>query len=87
MNIYEVAKQAVNESSAQKIRPTKDRQFEYDVQPEMFSGNNRGWTLLDLFTASVIVQIYEALNETNRQKYINLPLPKFINLTWKIASK
>jgi len=50
--------------------------------------------LLDHFTASAIVQIYEAINPVyeainpvNQQKYISLPLSKIVDITWKIASK
>jgi hypothetical protein len=38
---------------------------------------------VDLFTASACVAVYNALNETNRAKYLALPWPRFINVTWK----
>jgi len=40
---------------------------------------------VDLFTASAMVQIYDALNEENRAKYVGLPWPTFVDVTWKLA--
>lgn len=38
---------------------------------------------VDAFTASAVVQVYDALNETNRAKFIVLPWPKMVAVTWK----
>ena len=84
MNIYEVAKKAVNEGSAQKIRHRGGNQ--YDCQEGIWTGNNRRWMLLDHFTASAIVQIYEALKPENQAKYVRLPLDRLLNITWKLAA-
>jgi hypothetical protein len=40
---------------------------------------------LDAFTASAIVSVHDALNEQNRSKYLALPLPKLITVTWKLC--
>lgn len=84
MTIYEIAKQAVDNGSAQKIRHRGGNQ--YDCQVGIWQGNNRHWMLLDHFTASAIVQIYEHLKPENQERYINLPLPKLLDVTWKLAS-
>ena len=85
MTIYEIAKQAVETSTAQKLRHREGNQ--YDCQVDMWAGNNRHWTLLDIMTASAIVQIYENIKPENQVKYMNLPLPKMIDLTWKLVAK
>ena len=41
--------------------------------------------LVDAFTASAMVQIHDALNEENRAKYLALPWPHFVTVTWKLA--
>lgn len=40
---------------------------------------------LDAFTASAMVQIYDRLTEENQAKYIALPWPKFLSVTWKLV--
>lgn len=83
MNIYEIAKKSVTEGEAQKFRHRRGNQ--YDCQVGIWTGNNRHWTLLDHFTASAIVGIYENLQPYNQQNYINLPLPKLLDITWKLV--
>lgn len=78
MTIYEIAKQG----GAQLLRHREGNQ--YDCKP-MFTGNNHHWTLMDSFTGSAIVQIYEALQPENQVKYMSLPLPRMLNVTWKIV--
>ncbi len=43
--------------------------------------------LLDSFTASMLVQITDALNETNRAKFLALPFLKAISVGWKLVGK
>ncbi len=83
MTLYEIAKKT-QADGAQLLRHRGGNQ--YDCKP-MFTGNKHHWTLIDHFTGSVIVQIYEALKPENQLKYISLPLMKFIDVTWKLASK
>lgn len=40
---------------------------------------------VDLTTAGVLVQIYDKLSETNREKFASLPVHKMIALGWKLA--
>lgn len=84
MTIYEVAKRAVDTGTAQKIRHRGGNQ--YDCQDGIWTGNNRHWALLDHFTASAIVQVFENLKPENQERYINLPLTKMLNITWKCIS-
>lgn len=41
--------------------------------------------LVDGFTASMLVQVHDALNEENRAKFLALPLIKMVKLGWKLA--
>ncbi len=43
--------------------------------------------LVDRFTASMVVQIYDALNDSNKKGYGNMPLPKMVDVGWKLANK
>ena len=38
---------------------------------------------VDLFSASAIVVVYDALNETNRAKFVSLPLHKMASIAFK----
>lgn len=40
---------------------------------------------VDLFTASMLLRVYNALNEQNREKFINLPWPKMVSVGWKLV--
>jgi len=48
--------------------------------PEKFEGS-----LMDAFTASAIMAVYNALSDDNKKKYESLPLDKLINVTWKLV--
>lgn len=85
MTIYQIAKRSVDTGTAQKIRHREGNQ--YDCQVSMWTGNNRGWTLLDHYTASAVVQIYENLKPENQEKYINMPLLKLLDITWQLVSR
>ena len=39
--------------------------------------------LVDLFSAQAIIAVYDALNETNRAKFVALPVHKQAKLAWK----
>ena len=44
-------------------------------------------TMVDLFTASAVVQIYDKVNDSNKSKMENLPLPKLVDLAYKIMHR
>ena len=41
-------------------------------------------TVLDGTTASAILSVYKALNDEQKEKFINLEWQKMINITWKL---
>jgi hypothetical protein len=83
MTWLEVARAITAEKSAQLVRPRKDAPGQYDAK--RYEGSKRGWIWLDLVTASMLVQIYDALNEVNRAKFAGLPLLKAVNVGWKLV--
>ena len=42
---------------------------------------------LDLTTASVVLQVYDKVNDSNKKKMETLPLEKLVNAVWKIVNK
>lgn len=39
---------------------------------------------VDLFTASAVIKVYDALSGKNREHFSNLPLMKMVDVTWKV---
>ncbi len=42
--------------------------------------------ILDLFTASALVAVYEALGPANQAKFDSVPLPTLLDFVWKKVS-
>lgn len=43
--------------------------------------------LVDAFTAQAIVQVYDKLNDKNKEKLANMKAPKMADFVWKLISK
>jgi hypothetical protein len=43
--------------------------------------------MLDLFSASAIIKVYDAINEANQIKYRSLPVYKMADIAFKLMSK
>ena len=54
------------------------RVFKYD--------NEDGCLMLDVTTASMLVQIAEKLNPEHRAKYLQMDLGRMVDLSWKLVS-
>jgi hypothetical protein len=46
----------------------KGKNYEYDCKP-LYSGHNRGWTVLDGFTQSALKAVYDALPEISKLQF------------------
>jgi hypothetical protein len=44
-------------------------------------------TILDTFTTSMLVQIAEALSAPQREKFLNLPLWRMVDVGWSVAKR
>lgn len=42
--------------------------------------------LVDVVTANAILTIYDAINETNKAKFIALPIDKMASVAWKFLN-
>lgn len=90
MTIVSIAQKVVDEKQAHllRIRSGKTRlvetrvvNLEYDCKP-IFTGNHRGWVILDLYTASAITAVYNALNEQNKAKFGTLSLKAIVDFCY-----
>jgi len=49
--------------------------------------NRIGGVYVDMFTAQIIVQIHDALNEANQAKFASLPMRKMAFVALKLANQ
>ncbi len=86
MTISEIVKGS-KESGAVLIRYRAESHKEtgtaqYDVKP-LFTGKKKGWTIIDSFTASAMLAVYNALSPAMQVKFDNIPLGRLVEFTWK----
>ena len=60
-------------------RIVKNQQFEKVKDP--VSGKRMA---LDMFSASAITKVYDALSDTNKAKMVKQPLPKMVDIVFKL---
>ena len=86
----QIIKQVVDTKGCVLIRPRKEdhvkgNPWQYDIK-EPFQGNKKGWTLVDLFTASAMVKVYDTLKDENKGKFDRLHINTLVDFTWKHIS-
>jgi hypothetical protein len=86
MTLVEIVQRAHGEG-AQLIRYRKESYkqtgtAQYDVKP-LFTGSKRGWIMLDIMTASMLLSVYNGLRPDLQAKFNNIPLGKLVDLGWK----
>lgn len=85
MKAIEIAR-LVKAQGVHVFRERKGEPGTYDAKP-FFTGSRRGWVVLDAFSASAIVTVFDALNEANRERYSTLTLTKMAHVAFKILNK
>jgi hypothetical protein len=78
MTIIEAAQNIVNTQSAHLVRPNKNDPIKYDMKL-VGTGNNKGWVILDLFTASVIVNVYSQINRKHQKMLEVAPIHRVVS--------
>ena len=100
-NWIDAARKVVDEHTAATIDPTTGAYLGDAFLYEGHEGHEDGCEcklcelfreaqpgiLLDGFTASMLVQVFDALNETNRAKFGGLSLLRAVDVGWKVTSK
>jgi hypothetical protein len=88
MKASEIAAQVTQTKTAHAMRLRrnqvieKGKPIEYDAQPYFETGKKKGWIILDLFTASMLVKVHAALNEKSRSTWDNIAINKLIDFGW-----
>lgn len=89
MRAIDVARKVASEKQAHLYRQRDGqepgRPLEYDAKPWGSGRKGRGWILLDGFTASIIVQVYDGANEENRAKLDRLTLTRLAEIALKVS--
>lgn len=85
MTAIELARMVTTTRTAHLFRPKREGALGYDAREYHVGGNKRGWVLLDLFSASAIVAVYDALNEANRARYATMPPQRAAVVAFKLV--
>lgn len=84
MTLIEAAREVTKHRQCHLVRERKGTPGQYDAKP-YGEGGKRGWFYLDGVTASAIVNVYDALNETNKAKFSALPPAKMAHVAFKLC--
>lgn len=84
MTALEVFKQVLSTGGCHVAREQKKCPGQYDSKL-YFDGNRRGWTMVDLFTASTVCQVHAALKPENQAKFETLPLVRMAEVASTLA--
>lgn len=89
MNIIEIAN-LVRTEGAQLIRNRKEEHikgndWQYDTKP-LYTGSKRGWQIIDSYSASALLAVYNGLNADNQSKFARVHINKLLDFCWsKVA--
>ena len=91
MKASEIVNHIVNTKSVALVRARKEEHIkgqpiQYDIK-ESFTGKKKGWFYFDLFTASAVQQVFNAIKPENQKRFDCLPLPRLVDITWQLISK
>jgi len=84
MKSIEVARLIVDTKTCHLLRPRKGEYGQYDVKVFHQGGNKRGWAFWDLFSASAVVKVYDALSKENRAKYESMNPLRMVDVAFKL---
>lgn len=101
-NLYTVAKRVVETQTFTRVTEYAGRVWvnrknfepQYETEETLAEYLNRtespkvklDWVILDLFTASAIIAVYESLNQTNRDRMDVLPIRRQAHVAMKLAN-
>lgn len=88
MTITEIARRVRADKTCCYIRLRsggKGEPKQYDMR-EAFGGNRRGWTLLDLMTASAILTVHDGVSDDWRSKMDTMPLRTLVDFCWRAVA-
>ena len=90
MKISQIVKKVIDQKTCHVVRVTRNQPphepntpYQYDAIPYFDSGKKKGWVTLDLFTASAMSAVYDALGPEMKEKYDTIFLPRLIQFCWE----
>ena len=84
MTSMEVFRTVKDSGTCHLVRPRKDAPGQYDARP-FGQGSKRGWFYVDLFTASAVCAVHDALNDKNKAKLEALAIPKAAHVAFRLV--
>jgi hypothetical protein len=85
MQVIDLARLVTAEKQAYLYKVVETGNY-YTAKPYGVGGSKK-WKMLDLFSASAIVAIYDNLNSDNRTKFITLPIEKMAKVALQLLAK
>jgi hypothetical protein len=84
MLLSEIIKDGKFQAKLIRVRKghNKGENYEYDCKP-LFSGNNRGWIILDGFTQSALKAVYDTLSEVMKLQFDQIHIMRLITFAFK----
>ena len=84
MKLSEICKLVVEENTMIYYKYNKSAKT-YTVRVN--GGNKRGWTLLDNFSASAVLTIWNHVNDENKAKLDSMSVEQALEIAFKIINK
>ena len=85
MNIIEASDKVLQEQTCVLIRPKKSAE-QGQVDCNDYQGKKKGWTILDMTTANMVKQVYNALSEKNQKKVATMNPVQTISIFWSLVN-
>lgn len=86
MTALEVFRKCRADEACKVARQKKGQPGQYDCKG-FYEGSHRGWTVVDLFTASTVCQVHDALKPENQAKFASLPLVRMAEVAFAVLAK
>ena len=70
----------------QLVRNRKDSPGQYDCKDYYYAGKKKNWIYLDSFTASNVMNVYNAVKPEHKAQLEKLSLIRLVDFCWKLIS-
>ena len=87
--IVDVARKVVEQKQAHLYRPRLDKGIEVGLDWKAWGtgGNKRGWTLLDLFSASAVLAVFDHISEEHQKRMLRLRATSAVLMCLKLVRR
>lgn len=84
---FEVVHPVTGEPVEYEWKPDPDGEYAEAQDHEVVVSKDGEGVLLDAFTASLMIQVHDALGPDNQARYVAMPLSKAVPFTYKLLER